>query len=125
MKMGECEIQNKDFSIYKGTSKNMEIIFYLKDEKSDEHCHRHHHHHCPYIMDEEDVLILQVLDYRHKDKVVLEKKCKGDNFFSFIPSDTSKLSVGYYRYNVKFKPANSDNVYEVIAPSLFHIKAGE
>lgn len=109
-----------DYFIYKGTSKNMEIFFIMKD---DENCNCHHK--CPYVMDENDTLILQVLDYRHNDKVVIEKECKGDNFFSFIPSDTEKLGVGYYTYNVKLKPADSDDIYEIISPSLFHIKAGE
>ena len=35
------------------------------------------------------------------------------------------LDVGFYRYNVKFLPANSSSEYQVIAPSIFHIEAGE
>ena len=79
----------------------------------------------PYEMQEEDTLILQVIDYRNNDTVVIEKEVKGDNYFSFIPSDTEELNVGFYRWNIKFKPQDTEDVYEVVSPSIFHIKAGE
>ena len=70
-------------------------------------------------------MILTVIDYRNNDEIVIQKTALGDNFFSFIPSDTEELDVGFYRYNVKFIPANSTDEYQVIAPSIFHIEAGE
>lgn len=112
----------KNFSIYRGTSKDLEIIFSLNDRQ----CHHHGRHHCccchPYQMEENDILTLQVVDYRKKDKIIIEKVCKGDNFFSFIPSDTEDLGVGYYRYNVRLELADEGGIYQIIAPSVFHIK---
>ena len=103
----------KDFSIFKGTSRDLEIIFFFGES-----CH-------PYQLEENDSLILTVIDYRNNDEIVIQKTALGDNFFSFIPSDTVELDVGFYRYNVKFIPANSTDEYQVIAPSIFHIEAGE
>ncbi len=103
----------KDFSIFKGTSRDLEIIFALGRG-------------CPYQMEENDKLILTVCDYRNDDEIVIQKEVSGDNFFSFIPSDTENLDVGFYRYNVKLIPAESENdIYQVVAPSVFHIEAGE
>ncbi len=102
----------KDFSIFKGTSRDLEIIFALGQG-------------CPYEMQEADELILTVLDYRNNDDIVIQKNVFGDNFFSFVPSDTEDLDVGFYRYNVKFIPADSTDCYQVVAPSVFHIEAGE
>lgn len=102
----------RNFSIFKGTSKDVEIIFSFRDSE-------------PYEMKEDDSLILKVLDYRNDDNVVIEKEIKGSSLFSFIPSDTEELDVGFYRYNIKFIPGEEDNVYEVVAPSVFHIEAGE
>lgn len=101
----------RDISIFKGTSKEIEVLF--KDGCK------------PYEMQENDSLILQVIDYRNNDEVVIEKEVIGDNYFEFIPSDTEELNVGFYRWNIKFKPQNSTDVYEVVSPSIFHIKAGE
>ena len=101
----------RDISIFKGTSKEIEILFKMG--------------HKPYEMQEEDSLILQVIDYRNDDAIVIEKEVKGDNYFSFIPSDTEELNVGFYRWNIKFKPQDSEDIYEVVSPSIFHIKAGE
>ena len=56
---------------------------------------------------------------------MIQKEVIGDNIFSFIPSDTEELDVGFYRYNVKFIPEDTEDIYEVIAPSTFHIEAGE
>ena len=81
----------KNFSIFKGTNKNIEILFAFGK-------------YCPYELSEGDKLILTV---------------------SFIPSDTEELDVGFYRYNVKFIPEDTEDIYEVIAPSTFHIEAGE
>lgn len=107
-----CDSDKKSwYEIYKGTTKSMEILFLMHD--------------CPYIMDEEDELKLEVRDYRNDNSIVIEKSSKGDNYFSFIPSDTENLDVGYYNYNVKLYPADSDEIYEVIKPSMFFIKAGE
>lgn len=101
----------RDISIFKGTSKEIEILFRMGCK--------------PYEMQEEDTLILQVIDYRNNDTVVIEKEVKGDNYFSFIPSDTEELNVGFYRWNIKFKPQDTEDIYEVVSPSIFHIKAGE
>ena len=101
----------KDMSIFKGTSKQIQICFIL-------HCEL-------YQMEENDSLILQVIDYRNDDNIVIEKVLYGDNCFNFVPSDTRDLDVGFYRWNVKFKPQNSQEIYEIISPSIFHIKAGE
>lgn len=106
------ERYRKDFSIFKGTNKNIEILFAFKK-------------YCPYELSEGDKLILTVLDYRNNDGIVIQKEVIGDNIFSFIPSDTEELDVGFYRYNVKFIPEDTEDVYEVIAPSTFHIEAGE
>ena len=105
-------IFRKDFSIFKGTNRDLEVIFTLGKG-------------CPYEMQEGDTLILTILDYRNNDEVVIQKEVSGDNFFSFVPSDTENLDVGFYRYNVKFYPADSQDVYQVVAPSVFHIEAGE
>ena len=110
--MNDSLIFRKDFSIFKGTSRDLEIIFALGKG-------------CPYEMEENDKLILTVLDYRNNDEIVIQKEVSGDNFFSFIPSDTEDLDVGFYRYNVKFIPADSTDSYQVVAPSVFHIEAGE
>lgn len=105
-------IFRKDFSIFKGTSRDLDIIFSLGKG-------------CPYEMQEGDKLILTVLDYRNNDEIVIQKEVLGDSFFSFTPSDTENLDVGFYRYNVKFIPADSSDIYQVVAPSVFHIEAGE
>lgn len=102
----------KKFSIFKGTNKNIEILFVFGK-------------YCPYELSEGDKLILTVLDYRNNDEIVIQKEVTGDNIFSFIPSDTEELDVGFYRYNVKFIPEDTEDIYEVIAPSTFHIEAGE
>lgn len=104
----------RDFSLFKGTSCELEVIFFFGDES----CR-------PYKLEENDSLVLTVIDYRNNDETVIQKTVLGDNFFSFMPSDTENLDVGFYRYNVKFLPANSQNEYQVIAPSIFHIEAGE
>lgn len=103
----------RDFSIFKGTNRELEIIFFFG-----EGCQ-------PYELQEDDKLILTVIDYRNNDEIAIQKIVSGDNFFSFIPSDTENLDIGFYRYNVKFVPANSIDEYQVIAPSIFHIEAGE
>ena len=103
----------RDFSLFKGTNCELEIIFFFGED-----CH-------PYKLEENDSLVLSVIDYRNNDETVIQKTVLGDNFFSFIPSDTEDLDVGFYRYNVKFLPANSSSEYQVIAPSIFHIEAGE
>ena len=46
----------KDFSIFKGTSRDLEIVFGLGKG-------------CPYQMEENDKLILTVLDYRNNDEI--------------------------------------------------------
>lgn len=101
----------KDFSIFKGTSKDIQIIFRMGCKI--------------YEMKPNDKLILQVLDYRNNDEIVIEKEVQGDNYFSFIPSDTEELDVGFYRWNIKFQPQDTDDIYEIVSPSVFHIKAGE
>lgn len=102
----------RDICIFKGTNKNLEILFAFGKR-------------CSYELEEEDKLILTVLDYRDNDNIVIQKEVTGDNVFSFIPSDTEELDVGFYRWNVKFIPADTEDVYQVIAPSVFHIEAGE
>lgn len=99
------------YEIHRGTNKNMIVLFNL-------HCK-------PYKMEEEDKLILEVRDYRNNNDIVIKKETIGDNYFSFIPSDTEELDIGYYRYNVKLCPADSDEIYQIIEPSLFLVKAGE
>ena len=93
--MSDNESLRYDFSLYKGASRDLDIVFTIEHE-----CHRHPHP-CICQMEDDDVMKLKVIDYRHKDKVVIEKESKGDSYFSFLPSDTEKLNVGYYRYSVK------------------------
>lgn len=102
----------RDFRIFQGTNKNIEIVFSFKEF-------------CPYNLVSGDKLILTVLDYRNNNSIVIQKEVTGDNIFSFIPSDTSELDIGFYRYNVKFQPEDTEDFYEVISPSIFHIEAGE
>lgn len=103
----------RDFHIFKGTNKMIEILFLFGHSK------------CPYKLEEGDKLTLTVIDYRNEDNVVIQKEVTGDNIFSFIPSDTEELDVGFYKWNVKFKPADTEDIYQIIAPSVFHIEAGE
>lgn len=79
----------------------------------------------PYDVALGDSFSLQVIDYRDEDKVILEKTITGGMTFEISPEDTEELSVGFYRWNVKFAPENSSDIYEVIQPSVFHIKASE
>ncbi len=106
------DLFRKDFSIFKGTNKNIEILFAFGKD-------------CPYELSEGDKLVLTVLNYRSDDEIVIQKEITGDNIFSFIPSDTEELDTGFYRYNVKFMPEDTEEIYEIIAPSIFHIEAGE
>lgn len=101
----------KDFDIFQGTNKNIKVI--LKSGCK------------PYEMKENDKLYLKVIDYRNDNEVVIEKEVTGTNCFEFIPSDTEELNVGFYRWNMKFAPQDTDDIYEIVSPSIFHIKAGE
>ena len=101
----------RDISIYKGSNDGFRVSFCLKGKK--------------YKMQTEDIMILQVKDYRNNDEIVISKEISGSNYFGFSPLDTQDLSVGYYSYNVKFIEHTTGFIYEIISPSVFWIKAGD
>ena len=101
----------RDISIYKGSDDGFSIEICKNCE--------------PYEIQDEDVLILEVLDYRNNNQIVISKSVTGSNYISFTPSDTENLDIGYYRYNVKLKESSTGLILEIISPSSFWIKAGE
>lgn len=101
----------RDLSIYQNTNDGYKINFCIKGKK--------------YTIQPEDILILEVKDYRNDNKIVISKTITGSNYFGFAPSDTEDLDVGYYIYNVKFIESATGFTYEIISPSIFWLKADE
>lgn len=99
------------YEIYRGTNKGMEVKFCMYGR--------------PYCMDEADRLELEVRDYRNNNEIVIAKSVTGDNYFTFYPEDTENLDIGFYVYNVKLYPEDSEEIYTAIEPSVFQIKASE
>ena len=97
----------RDISIYKGSDDGFSIEICKNCE--------------PYEIQDEDVLILEVLDYRNNNQIVISKSVTGSNYISFTPSDTENLDIGYYRYNVKLKESSTGLILEIISPSTFWI----
>lgn len=100
------------FNIFKGTNEKLLINFTLDNENI-------------YEMQDGDTLIMTVLDYRDNDNYIIRKEISGNNAFLFSPEDTNDLDIGFYRYNIKFQPKDTNDLYEIIAPSIFCIKSSE
>ena len=101
----------KDIYLFQGTNSEFLFDINVNNER--------------YEMSPEDKLVLGVRDYRNNNQFVISKEITGSNIIVFTPEDTNNLDIGYYIYNVKLEQNSTGNIYEIVSPSNFWIKAGE
>lgn len=74
----------------------------------------------PYIVAEDDTLILSVKRTVKDTEVCFQKTVKGTDIFHIKPEDTRQCEFGKYKYDVQLT-TSSGEVYTVIEPTCFEI----
>ena len=74
----------------------------------------------PYIVAENDTLVLSVKRTVKDTEVCFQKTVKGTDIFHIKPEDTHQCEFGKYKYDVQLT-TSSGEVYTVIEPTCFEI----